>query len=226
MGLLDFLPGALDITGGMFSNAANANQAAKNRQFQERMSNTSYQRAVADLNKAGLNPALAYGQGGASSPSGSTAQQENVLKGATSAALTRAQIQATEAAKNKTIAETEAIRMDNSYKQATDIADTNTQLTPWARAQIRRILGEADHSSSGAEAARNDLSRSRAEKAFYDDIGRYAPYATRAGATASIISGWHGIQESFKEQYERSRDRRKLEQIKRKHQPRGGGSDW
>ena len=47
-------------------------EATKNRSWQERMSNSSYQRSVKDLKSAGLNPLLAI-PGGASTPGGATA---------------------------------------------------------------------------------------------------------------------------------------------------------
>lgn len=55
----------------------NAEEAKKLRDWQERLSNTSYQRAIADMMKAGLNPILAFQQGGATVPSGSSASANN-----------------------------------------------------------------------------------------------------------------------------------------------------
>ncbi len=45
-------------------------QAGRQMGFQERMRNTEWQAAVRDMEAAGLNPALAYQQGGAGSPGG------------------------------------------------------------------------------------------------------------------------------------------------------------
>lgn len=53
--------------------AFNAASAQKQMDFQERMSGSSYQRGVKDMEAAGLNPMLAYSQGGASSPGGASA---------------------------------------------------------------------------------------------------------------------------------------------------------
>lgn len=56
-------------------NDFNADEAQKQRDYEERLSNTAYQRAMVDMKKAGINPimGLGFSNMSASTPTGSTA---------------------------------------------------------------------------------------------------------------------------------------------------------
>lgn len=79
--------GASNLIGGLIQNKQNESRQADQNQFQDYMSSTAYQRAVADMRKAGLNPMLAYQQGGASASAGGTIAAENVLGQAATTAI-------------------------------------------------------------------------------------------------------------------------------------------
>jgi hypothetical protein len=95
------------LLGGASRNSSQKAQAQAQMDFQERMSNTSYQRAMADMEKAGLNPILAYKQGGASTPAGAMAQIQDVMTPAVTTGLqamdttSRVALQDTQANLNK-----------------------------------------------------------------------------------------------------------------------------
>lgn len=125
------------------SNAASAEQAQKQMDFQERMRSTQYQTAIADMKNSGLNPMLAYAQGGAGTPSGamgqvSTAKIGNTiasaLSGAQSLSMNEADIDLKKATTTGTAASTLKTEAD-TIKTAAEIGNIlqttklNTQQT-------------------------------------------------------------------------------------------------
>lgn len=98
--------GMMGFLGGERANKINQREAQKNRDFQERMRNTSWQAAVEDMRQAGINPALAYSQGGAASPGGATAAPaENTSASALQAAQARKSLNLLDAQIAKTVQE-------------------------------------------------------------------------------------------------------------------------
>lgn len=74
-------------------------EAGRQMEFQQKMRNTQWQAGIADMEAAGINPAVAYSQGGASAPmgasgSGSQAEVDEIVTSGVSSAMQAKRMQA------------------------------------------------------------------------------------------------------------------------------------
>lgn len=118
------VPAALAYKGQRDANTTNREIAREQMVFQERMSSTAYQRSIADMKAAGLNPMLAYQQGGASSPGGAGTRVESALGPATASAQAARRMRE----ELKQISATTSRIKDQEWSQVQDRAESRSRV--------------------------------------------------------------------------------------------------
>lgn len=145
-----------DLASGLLNQNFSAKQAKQQMEFQERMSNTQYQRAAADLEKAGLNRVLALGSP-ASSPSGAmgSATMPNLGSSASSAASAAA-------SRSLVIEQAKAAKAQNDM--IPDIQEKTHQ-------EANMAMSNALSAKYDAELKELEVAKQRILKGIYDRAG-------------------------------------------------------
>jgi len=176
----DVASGVLGLVGANAENqnAEAAQQSAMN--YDTYMADTQYQRGMADMKAAGLNPMLAYMQGGDSAPTAPMYQPSTPLSTLPDAVSNLGDDLAD--AVKKYGASREQTANANSAETASQVAAAN------APAQIQQQQAQADKSNSDATTAAVNAAVSQAGESASKFGAKYGPYVDMASKVGNSVS--------------------------------------
>lgn len=159
-----------DLGGAVFSGLFNAHEASKNRDFQEDMANTAYQRAAKDLEAAGLNRVLALGSP-AATPSGAVASVQAPKLGSTGIAAASAKQQIEQ---SRSLVSLQRAQEDLTRDQQKQVV-----------ASTLKTMADTGLVSQQTRTAAAEASKNEVMKSFFDSLAPVVKdFSARAGSAA------------------------------------------